>query len=212
MNIKYQDTHLTVVHAEKAPHTLESFNDYALAVPEMLEWVRRANKEKYDAIILACFSDPGLEAAREQSEILVMGIEETSFHIAAMLGHRFTIITPLARAVSHMYREARRFGMETALASVRALDLTEIDPAGNEEYVRSRILRVAQQAVEEDGAEVIILGCAGLVGYGRAIESKLGIVVIDPVTLAFKICESLAEIPLRHSKKGLYATSLFSVK
>ena len=92
--LKRPDTELTVVCPDKGPETIESAYDEAYAVPPTLDLVKKANQQGYHAIVIACFSDPGLHAAREISEIPVLGIEESSFHVAAMLGARFSIMTP----------------------------------------------------------------------------------------------------------------------
>ena len=89
--VKRSDTELTVVRIVGVSPVIHSASDIAQSVPPMLELVGKANDEGYDAVILACFSDPGLEAAREQSDILVMVIEETTLYVAAMLGHKYTI-------------------------------------------------------------------------------------------------------------------------
>jgi len=86
--IKRQDTYVSVVRTEGAPAAIQSATDVALATPHVLDLVREGNADRVDAIILACFSDPGLEAAREISDVLVLGIQETTLHIAA------TVIIP----------------------------------------------------------------------------------------------------------------------
>ena len=207
-HVKRSDTELTVVRTVGAPPAIQSASDIAQAVPPMLELVGKANKEGYDAVILACFSDPGLEAAREQSDILVMGIEETALHVAAMLGHKYTILTPLSKRIPSKEQDVRRFKAESAMASVRALDLTVTETEANPELTKARILEVARKAVEEDGAEVIVLGCAGMTGYANDVEQQLGVVVLDPTTVTLKVCEGLIDVGLRHCKRALYATPL----
>jgi allantoin racemase len=204
LGIKRPETLLSVVRVEDAPPAIETDVDAAQAVPGVLRLVRKANEEGYDVVIIACFSDPGLGAAREISKILVLGIQETSLHIAAMLGHRFTVLTPLPHRVPKKERDVRGLGLGEALASVRALGLTVTETEAEPERTKARILDVARAAVEEDGAEVLVLGCAGMAGYASEIEKKLGIVVIDPVTVTFKVAEGLAEMGLRHSKRALY--------
>ena len=93
LRIKRSDRKLTVVCAGRGPETIESAYDEAYAIPPTLVVVRKANEEGYDALILACFSDPGLEAAKEISNIPVVGIEEPTLHMAAMFGARFSIMT-----------------------------------------------------------------------------------------------------------------------
>jgi len=206
--IKREETVLDVVRTPGAPPAIQSATDIAISTPPMLEIVRRANQEGYDAIVIACFSDPGLEAAREISEILVMGIQETTLHIAAMLGHKYTILTPLRKRIASKEQDVRRFKAETAMASVRALGMTVPETEAYPDRTKARIIEIARQARDEDGAEVVILGCAGMVGYAEAVEKELGIIVLDPTTVTFKVCEGLVEAGVRHCKQGLYALPL----
>ena len=205
MKIKRGDTDLTVTCPSAGPVSIESAYDEALAVPSTLELVKKANSEGYDAVILACFSDPGIDAAKEISTIPVVGIQEATLHVGAMLGYKFTILTPLKQRVPHKHREVRRYKLEQDLASVRPLGLTVAETDADPERTKSRILEVSRQAAEEDGAEVIILGCAGMVGYAEEVERELGLVVLDPSSVALKICEALVDAGLVHSKRALFA-------
>jgi allantoin racemase len=204
--LKRTDTELTVVCPDRGPETVESAYDEAHAVPPTLELVRKANEEGYNAIVLACFSDPGLDAAKEISSIPVLGIEEASLHVAAMLGARFTVLTPRKERIASRREHVHAKGLDHFLASVLCLDLsvaeTDADPTGT----KKRILDVAKRAVEEDGAEVIILGCGGMAGYAPEIEEKLNVKVIDPTSVALKLAEAMADLGLVHSKAGLYCT------
>ena len=202
--IKRPETELTVVCAERGPETIESAYDEAYAIPPTLELVKKANREGYDAVILACFSDPGLEAAKEISEIPVIGIEESSLHMAAMLGSKFTVVTPRKQRIPSKREHVHMRGMSHFLASVRSLDLSVAETDADPERTKKRVLEVSRQAVE-DGAEVIILGCAGMAGYAPEIESKLKIKVIDPSAVALKVTEAMADLGLTHSKAGLFA-------
>ena len=203
--IKRSETDLVVLRTEGAPPAIQSATDVALATPPLLELVHRANREKSDAVIIACFSDPGLEAAREQSDILVLGIQETSVHVASMLGHKYSILTPLAARIASKEQDARRFKAETALASVRALGMTVAETDADPKRTKARILEVAKRAMEKDGTEVLVLGCAGMVGYAKEVEEQLGIIVLDPTTVTLKVCEGLVEAGVHHCKTGLYA-------
>ena len=202
---KREDTSLTVMRTEGAPPAIQSAMDIARAVPPMLQIIRDANGDGYDAIIVACFSDPGLEAAREASDALVLGIQETTVHVAAMLGHKYTILTPLAARIASKEQDVRRFKAEAALASVRALGMTVTETEADPVRTKARALDVARQAAEEDGAEVLILGCAGMTGYAEDIERDLGVLVLDPTSVTLKIAEGLADLGIRHSRRGLYA-------
>ena len=203
--IKREDTELTVTCPDRGPETIESAYDEAYAVPPTLELVKKANQEGYDAVILACFSDPGLHAAREISEIPVVGIEESSFHVAAMLGAKFSIMTPRRARIPAKEEEVHVRGMSHFLASVRSLDLSVAETDSDSERTKMRVFEEATKAVSEDGAEVIILGCAGMAGYAGEIEEKLKVKVIDPTAVALKIAEAMVDLGLTHSKIGLYA-------
>jgi allantoin racemase len=203
--IKRPDTELTVVCPRSGPETIESAYDEAFAIPPTLELVKRANAEGYDAVIIACFSDPGLEAAKEISTIPVVGIEEATLHMAAMLGARFSIMTPRKQRIASKREHVHLRGLSHYLASVRSLDLsvaeTDTDPA----KTKQRLMAVAGAAVETDGAEVIVMGCAGMAGYAEEMEQKLGIRVLDPTAVALKTAEAMADLGLTHSKVGLFA-------
>lgn len=204
--IKRSDTELTVVCPDKGPETIESAYDEAYAIPPTLELVKKANREGYDAVILACFSDPGLDAAKEISEIPVIGIEESCLHIAAMLGARFSIMTPRRQRIPNRKEHVHMRGMGHFLASVRSLDLSVAETDADPERTKKRVLEVARRAAEEDGAEIIILGCAGMAGYAPELESKLGVKILDPSAVALKVAEAMVDLGLKHSKLGLFAT------
>jgi allantoin racemase len=204
--IKRADTELRVLCPDKGPETIESAYDEAYAIPPTLELVKKANEEDYDAVILACFSDPGLEAAKEVSEIPVIGIEESALHLAAMLGARFTILTPRRERIPSRRGHVHMRGMDYFLASVRSLDLSAAETDADPAKTKKRVLEVAQTAVESDGAEVIILGCAGMAGYAPELELTLGVKVLDPTAVALKVAEAIVDLGLSHSKLALFAT------
>ncbi len=204
--LKRSDTDLTVVCADRGPETIESAYDEAHAIPPTLDLVRKAAEEGYDAVILACFSDPGLEAAREISTIPVIGIEESSLHMAAMLGARFSIVTPRRERIPSKRQHVHMRGLDHFLASVRSLDISVADTDANPEHTRERILEVGQKAVEVDGAEVIILGCSGMGSYASEMEEKLNTRVIDPTAVALKLAEAMVDLGLVHSKAALFST------
>jgi allantoin racemase len=204
--IKRADTDLTVTCPEKGPETIESAYDEAYAIPPTLELVKKANQDGYDAVILACFSDPGLDAAKEISTIPVIGIEEATLHIAAMLGAKFSIMTPRKQRIPSKVEHVHLRGLSHFLASVRSLDLTVAETEADPAKTKQRLISVAKLAVEKDGAEVIIMGCAGMAGYAQEIEQTLNIKVLDPSAIALKTAEAIADLGLSHSKVGLFAT------
>ncbi len=204
-SVKRSDTELTVTCPDKGPETIESAYDEAYAIPPTLELVKKAEQEGFDAVILACFSDPGLDAAREISAVPVIGIEEATLHMAAMLGAKFSIMTPRKQRIPSKREHVHLRGMSHFLASVRSLDLTVAETDADPGKTKQRLMEVAKVAVEEDGAEVIVMGCAGMAGYAEDIERSLNVKVLDPSAVALKTAEAMADLGLTHSKAGLYA-------
>jgi allantoin racemase len=203
--IKRPDTEVKVVNPQRGPVSIESEYDRVHSIPPMLELVRQANAEGFDAIVLACFSDPGIEAAREISEIPVIGIEEATLHVATMLGHKFSLATAFKRHIPTRELHVRMLGFQDAYASTFATEMTVLEMDADPTRAKARILELAHEAVEQDGAEVIVLGCAGLAGYAEDIERELGTIVLDPTSVAFKVAEAIADLSLRHSKLRRYA-------
>ena len=203
--IKRPETELTIICPDKGPVAIESAYDETLAAFYSMDLVKKANTENYDAVVVACFADPGLVAMKEISDILVVGIQEVSMHVASMLGNKFTILTPMKKRIPSKYNDVWRNKLPYSLASVRELGMTVTETDEKPDLAQKRIMEVARQAVEEDGAEVIILGCAGMVGYAEKVAKELNIVVIDPTSVAFKYVEAMVEAGIKQSKRALYA-------
>lgn len=204
-SLKAAGTELTVVNPAHGPVSIESAYDEALSIPPMLALIRQAELEGYDAVVIACFSDPGLHAARELVSIPVVGIQEAALHAAAQLGFRFTITTTFPKRVPAKIEAVKMAGMESRLASVRPLNMTVLDMDRDPECTKARLIDVCHAAAVEDGAEVVILGCAGLAGYADDVEAATGMKVLDPSPIALKTAEMLVCLGLKHSKRGLFA-------
>lgn len=202
---KASSTTVTVVNPTNGPLSIESAFDEAHAIPPTLAVVEQAERDGYDAVVIACFSDPGLDAAREIVSIPVVGIEESALHVAAMLGHRFTVLTARCQRVPAKIDHVSRLGLNDRLASVRPLDMGVLEMDADPVRARTRILEVGRAAVEQDAAEVLVLGCAGLAGYGHELASVLAVTIVDPTPVALKMAELLVELKLTHSKRGIYA-------
>ena len=200
------DTELVVVNPPGAPPAIESALDEAQAIPPMLELVRAAEDRGFDAVVIACFTDPGLEAAREVTSIPVVGIQDAAMHLAAQIGHRFSVLTTLRHRVPVRHRAALLAGLERRLASCPVLNLAVLDTVTDRERVVELLIRTGRRAVEEDSTEVLILGCAGLGDLAPRVQRELGVPVIDPNAAALKLAETLIDLGLAHSKAGLYSS------
>ena len=136
--IKRSDCELTVVCPDHGPVSIESSYDETLAAYHMMPLVKRANDEKYDAIVIACFSDPGLDSAKEISDIPVIGIEEATLHIASMLGHKFSVMTGMSRRIPTREWHAVLRGVTSTYASSPALDMSVLEMDENPAKAKAR--------------------------------------------------------------------------
>ena len=133
-------------------------------------------------------------------------VQEAAFSTALLLGNKFGILTEKKHKEAVKEQHVRKHGLEQRFAGVRALNMGVVEIASHPEKAAERGLEICRRLIEEDGAEVIILGCASMAGHDKEMEQALGVPVLDPVAVAFKLVEGLTELGVHHSKIGLYAT------
>ncbi len=200
-----KDVEVVVDCIEHGPEVLESYYDEARATPYSIEKVQEANRDGFDAVIIAAFCDPGIEALKEISDIPVYGTEEAAFSAALLLGNKFAILTEKKQKESVKAQHVRKLGLESRFANVRALGMGVVEIAEDERKVIDRAIELSRRMIDEDKAEVIIMGCASMAGYSAELEEKLQVPILDPVSVAYKMVEGLTELGIRHSKIGLFA-------
>jgi allantoin racemase len=196
-------TLVDAVQPTMGPASIESHYEEALAVPGILEQVALGESEGVDAYVVACFGDPGLDAARELAHGPVVGIAEAAMHAAALVGRRFTVVTTLSRTRARAAELADRYGFHDACIAVRACEIPVLgleDPGA-----RERLTDECRRAVEEDGADAIVLGCAGMAELCAAIADEVGVPVVDGVAAGVVLAQSLVTLGLRPGSDGEYA-------
>lgn len=199
------DVTVDAVCPDQGPESIEGVFDEVVSAYWTLDKVLRLANE-YDGFILACYSaHPAIGALREALTQPVLGIMEASILHALPLGSRFSIVTTSPRWQPLLEEGVRLLGVESRCASVRSSGLAVLDldrlPA---DEVRTRLIAEARAAVEEDGAEVICLGCAGMAGLEEGIRTATGVPVIDGVRAAVVLVQSLVSTGVRTSKRNLY--------
>jgi allantoin racemase len=182
-----------------------SYVDLAICTVESIKIAWRA-REKYDGIIVAGFSDVGVDAMKEILDIPVLGIAEAAYHVAALLSHRFSVLTGTSKWTPPKHDYIKSVGVESKVVSFRSY--SEWDENDSHEALRRKLIAVARKAIQEDGAEAVILGGGPLVGYGNEIEKDLGIPVIDPTLVALKMMEGFIDQGYCHSKIGRWSKPL----
>ncbi len=184
-------------------HSVESHVDEAYNAPFILEQVVRANNEGYDVIVIDCACDPILDAAREVSKIPVVAPRNSALHLALTLGSKFGIVTVQGNSLKKcMEAGVRKEGLEAFCTGVRSLQMPVLDIPKDPEKTQEALRQLCKISIEEDGADVIVLGCTGL-SHEIDLEPimlDLGIPILDPWVVAVKTAFMLVESGLTHSK------------
>jgi allantoin racemase len=200
-------THAEVVavNPSMGPASIESHYDEALAVPGLLTEIERGERLGAHGTVIACFGDPGLDAARELAVGPVVGIAEAAMHVATLLGRTFGIVTTLSRTTGTAHDLVERYGFAGRCVAIRACDIPvlELDDPGGP--ARAVVTELCRRVVEEDGADVVVLGCAGMAGFCEEVSAAIGVPVIDGVVAGVKLIESLVSLRLSTSRRDEYA-------
>jgi allantoin racemase len=199
-------TVIQVITLDWGTASIESYRDEALVVPDILTKAVRAEQAGADAVIIDCMSDPGLYAARELVSIPVVGPAQASMHLAAMMGHCFSVLTVSEHHVPAVVEQAARYGLTAKLASARPFGIPVLALGDDVDETVRALVRVAERAVREDGAHVVIPGCTGLAGLASHIQAGLAernceVPVLDPPCVALKMAESLVDLCQSHSRR-----------
>ncbi|KUO71163.1 MAG: hydantoin racemase [Clostridia bacterium BRH_c25] len=209
LNIKQENTQVDVVSLEGGSTHLEYRYYEALVVPEVLKIIRKAEQDKYDAAIIGCFYDLGLYDARQIVDGMVIAAPaEASAYLAATLGYKFSVIVTEDLVIPQMMSNFEVYGIKNKVASFKSLGMGVHDLRANESETIRRIKEKAKEAIENDLAEVIILGCTLQFGFYKEIQEYINAPVIDPIISSFKYAEYLVELKERfgwlHSKVYSY--------
>jgi allantoin racemase len=189
-----------VFGAESVEGNYESY----LAAIAVMETVR-AYSEPYDAVIQAGYGEHGREGLQELLDVPVVDITEAAASTAMFLGHKYSIVTTLDRAVPLIEDRLKLAGLLDRCASVRASGMAVLDLEHDPEAAVEAIAREAARAVEDDHAEVICLGCGGMAGLMERVTERAGVPVVDGVASAVTIAEALVRMHLTTSKIRTYA-------
>ncbi|MCZ8183341.1 MAG: aspartate/glutamate racemase family protein [Beijerinckiaceae bacterium] len=142
-----------------------------------------ASRPEADAFVIACYSDPGLFVCREATRKPVFGIAECGLLTALARGQRFGVIAIARRSIPRHIRYMRQMGIMDRLANERPLEMSVAETASGEGTL-ARMIAVGTELRDLDGADVIVMGCAGMARHRKALEAALGIPVVDPVQAA----------------------------
>lgn len=194
------DTTVDVVSPSRGPRSIETHTEDAIAAAATVETVLRHRHAGYDAFVIACFIDPAIDAARELVDVPVIGIAEAAAHLAALVSSKFSVVTVMRRLEHQIEGAVRRSGLSDRCASVRSIDLSVLGIEDDLGVTLDAIEAEGRLAMEEDGAEAILLGCAGLGPLDKELQRRLGIPVLDGCGCAIKLAEACAGYGVMTSK------------
>jgi allantoin racemase len=178
---------------------IDGYRDDALAAAAVIDLIV-AHEGQFDGAIVGCFGDPGLFAARELTAAPVVGIAESSFLTAMTLGRRFSVLTTLERGVPTLEDLVRLHGVESRCASVRATGLSVLEAHGDADAAVDGLEREGRLAIELDKADVLCLGCGGMVGLRERLQARLNVPVVEAVPAAATLVCGLVHNGLHTSK------------
>lgn len=183
---------------KKGPDELDCHTDEAFAAPELIKLAIAAEKEGYDAVVIYCFSDVGLDALRENVRIPVIAPGEVTLAAAHTLCSRFVVITGESANIPRTYRRMMKNCIaREKLAAVLPLDIPTVEMRANPNATIEHLEKACQRAVE-CGADGIILGCLGMAGFGERLEKKYPVKVFDPAFIALAFAEMCVRLKLHH--------------
>ncbi|MCK1966786.1 allantoin racemase [Franconibacter sp. IITDAS19] len=195
-------TEILAVCPTQGVESIEGHFDEAIAAVGVLEQIKRGQAQGVAGHIIACFGDPGLLAARELAKGPVIGIAEAAMHVATLVATRFSVVTTLPRTVIIARHLLRQYGFEHHCAALHAIDLPVLALEDGTGLAQQKVRERCIQAKNEDNSGAIVLGCGGMANLARELTAELGIPVIDGVTAAVKMVESLLSLGLGTSKHG----------
>jgi allantoin racemase len=203
-----QGTELVVRSPSAGPQSIDCLYDEALSLSGVLAEIGSGLSNGCDGFVIACFNDPALFAAREISIPPVVGIGEASLFTACYLGYRFSILSNLDSEEAAMWELVKRYGLESRCASIRPAGVEVLECEADPKNVKTALVRAGKLALEQDKAEVLCLGCAGMAGMDLALERALKAPVIDPVAAGVKAVEGLVACGKKTSKVLSFRTPI----
>jgi allantoin racemase len=188
----------------RGPESVECFYDDVLAAPHIVELAQKAERDGFDAVVISCFFDPGLQASRETVSIPVTSAGEASILLASSLGHRIGVVTTVANSIPVIHHLVKSLGLDGRVACIRAVSVGVLELDKSESTVEA-LLKETMSAIMEDKSDVIVLGCTGMAEVASALQDRVlaagyNVPIVDPLRAAIQWAEMLIKLKLRHSR------------
>jgi allantoin racemase len=197
-------TETSINDVPEGPASIESMYEEYLSIPATCRRALELEEEGWDAIILGCYGDPGLDALRELLTIPIIGPGEATALMAASLGHRFSVITITDSVIAATERQMRNVGVGEKLASVRVVGIPVLELHTNRERAIEATIEQGRKAIEQDRTDTLIVGCMtmGFLEIAEVAGAELGVPFLNPARVALKFAEAVVGAGVTHSKRA----------
>lgn len=186
------------------PESAEGYYESFITAAAVLD-VLSTLTEPVDAVVMAGFGEHGREGARQLLDVPVVDITEAAAQLACLLGHKFGVVTTLRSALAPIEQSLLTAGLWSRCAGVRASDLDVLGLEDDIEHTATALIAQGRILLDQ-GADVLVLGCAGMGGLDERVQQELGVPVIDGVAAAVNLCEVLVSLRKTTSSWGPYAS------
>lgn len=193
---------VTAASPERGPSSIESEADSVIAAAGVLRLVEEMPPQ--DAYLIACFGDPGLDAAREVTDAPIVGIGEAAYEAASLVAKRFAVVTTLPRSVPALEEALERQGLRRRCTAILPLHIPVADQGSHNPDTTAAIIEAGRRVVSRDRAEALVLACGGMADVARRVASEVGVPVCDGVAFGAMTAFGLWRCGLRTSKAGAY--------
>lgn len=188
------DVEIVARNPSAGPVSIQGREDGEAALPGLFAEVKKAANEKFDAIVIACFDDTGLDEVRQMTPCVVVGIGEAAFHAAMLMGTRFSVVTTLSVSVPIIEENLQRYGIVSQCSKVRASEVPVLDLEKQGSDARQKVSDEIGLALAQDDCQSIVLGCAGMADLAAELSDAHGIPVIDGVAAAVGLASAVARL------------------
>lgn len=203
-HFKAPDTEIDIIHLDKGTASIESHYDEMLASYDIVEKTIQAEIDGFDGVFVDCFGDPGVDAAREMVQIPVVGGFQPAALNACLISNKWSVVTVLKSVIPMLADLTRKLGIDKNVASIRDINTPVLELSDKDLLIR-RLLEQINIAVNQDGAEAIVLGCTGMLDLAKLLADEMKgkgipIPVIDPTAAAIGYLEMMHRSGISHSK------------
>lgn len=193
-----RNTEIVMVKNDEGPISIESEFEHEEGSVQIVKTMMELQNDGFDAFIPWCGGDPGVIAGRERVSIPVIGPFQSSCSIASLLGFTFSVITPVTNPKLIGLR-LQALGFRERLASIRQLEMPVLELRKDVQKTISILEKRCQEAIVQDGADVIMFSCLGLFGMAENLRDRVTVPIVDPAWAAVQMAQTVVRMGLTHS-------------